>query len=54
MKIFACYLTWIITGVPLAHPFENMVQSQDVAHLMDHGVLMANHTKVGWVQYHTP
>lgn len=47
------YLTWIITGVPLAHPLEDMIESQNVAHLMDHGVLVANGTKVGWVQNHT-
>lgn len=52
-KIWQGYLTWVITGIPLAHPLEDMVQSQDVAHLMDHGVLVTHGTKVGWVQHHS-
>lgn len=46
------YLARVIAGVPLAHPLEDMVQSQNVAHLMNHGVLMAQCAKVGRVQDH--
>lgn len=46
------YLTRVITGVTLAHPLENMVQSKDVAHLMDHGVVVTGRTKVRGVQHH--
>lgn len=49
IKFYQHYLTWVITGVPLAHPFEDMVQSKDVSHLVDHSVVVAHCTKVGWV-----
>lgn len=51
-NIYQSYLTWVITRVPLAHPLENMVKSKYVAHLMNHGVLVAHGTKVGRAQNH--
>lgn len=46
------YLAWVITGFPLAHPLEDMVQPKDVAHLMDHSIVVTSCTKVWWVQHH--
>lgn len=46
------YLTWVVTRVTLAHPLEDMVQSKYVAHLVDHGVVVALGAKVGRVKNH--
>lgn len=42
--------TGVITGFPLTDPFEDMVESQDMPHLMDHNVGMARHAIIGWVE----
>lgn len=45
-----CFPTGVITGFPLTDPFEDMVESEDMSHLVDHDVGMAGHAIIGWVE----
>lgn len=45
-----CLSTGIITGFFFTDSFEYMVESQDMSHLMDHGVGVARHAVIGWVE----
>lgn len=45
----SAHLARIITGLPLAHTLEDMVEAQDVTHLVDHGVPVAHSSKVSWI-----
>lgn len=43
---WSCLPAGIVARFPLAHPLEDMVQPQDVPHLMDHGVRVARHAVI--------
>ena len=45
-------LAGVITRLPLTDTFEHVVQSENVAQLVDHGVIVSNGAIVGGVQDH--
>lgn len=45
-----CLPAGVIAGFSFTDPFEDMVESQDMPHLMDHDVGMARHSVIGWVE----
>lgn len=47
-----CLPTGIITGFSLTDPFEDVVESQDMSHFMDHDIGMARHAVIRWVEDH--
>lgn len=46
-------LTRIVTRLALAYPLEDVVQSENVAHLMDHGVVVTHGAEVRRVEDHS-
>lgn len=40
----------VIARFSFTDPFEDMVESQDMPHLMDHDVGMARHAIIGWIE----
>lgn len=47
---WSCLSAGIITRFPLTHSLEDMVQSQDMSHFVDHGVRVAMHTIISRVE----
>lgn len=45
-----CFPAGVIAGFSFTDPFEDMVESQDMPHLMDHDVGMARHPIIGRVE----
>ena len=43
----------VVTGFSFTDPFEDMVESQDMPHLVDHDVGVARHAIIGWVEDNT-
>ncbi len=46
-------LTGVITWLAFTHTLEHMIQSQNMTHLMDHGVVVSFGAKVGGVKNHS-
>lgn len=47
-----CLPAGVIAGFSFTDPFEDMVESQDMPHLVDHGVGMARHPVIDGVEDH--
>ena len=48
-----CLPAGVIAGFSFTDPFEDMVESQNMPHLMDHDVGVARHAVIGWIEDNT-